>query len=332
MASSSATDSPSYQDFPHSYALQDHTQGPPRKKMRKGTKSCLECRRRKIKCTFEAGRPQVCNECYARGSTCIDQEHGDINTYTQNTQADQVSYSLRERVTQLEDLVRQVLNKLPEKEDFRQGTPTTTQRTAVDTQAAEVLKSLKSSVAADAVEESILLPSGLPGDAPALTLFDNAVIARQDNGPQPSRSQYNKSKSLVAALTRLLPSPHDLDIILEASARWFVIWKQMFPHITDVRCETVKESVSHSLRSDCPAEVAKTMLCIAISVHQMDPDFDWSRLNLRDHPKDLMEKYITTIDQLITADDEIAATVDGIECLILEAKYHMNMGRPRRAW
>merc|ERR1712093_346347 len=92
----------------------DHNQGPPRKKMRKGTKSCLECRRRKIKCTFEPERTAICNECYARGSTCIDQEHGDIQTYTQSN-AEQSTYSLRERVSQLEGLVKQVLHRLPER-------------------------------------------------------------------------------------------------------------------------------------------------------------------------------------------------------------------------
>ena len=91
----------------------DHAQGPPRKKMRKGTKSCLECRRRKIKCTFEQSRPAICNECFARGSTCIDQEHGEIQPPPSSTSAEQ-SYSLRERVTQLEGLVREVLNRLPE--------------------------------------------------------------------------------------------------------------------------------------------------------------------------------------------------------------------------
>lgn len=92
----------------------DHGQGPPRKKMRKGTKSCIECRRRKIKCTFEPGRTSICNECFARGSTCIDQEHGDVNATPTNAPNDQSS-SLKERVTQLEDLVKQVLDRLPEK-------------------------------------------------------------------------------------------------------------------------------------------------------------------------------------------------------------------------
>jgi len=309
----------------------DHSQGPPRKKMRKGTKSCLECRRRKIKCTFESGRPAICNECYARGSTCIDQEHGDIHSYMQNT-SEQSSYSLRERVSQLEDLVKQVLHRLPEKGGSVVGDQD--ERSQVDTQAAEVLKSLKSNLppGASAVEESLLLPRGLRQDAPALTLFNNNVITRKEEQPSMTRAQYNKTKALITALKQLLPPPQDLEIILESSHEWWTLWRTMFPEITDRQCETIKESVSHSLRSEKPAEIAKIMLCIAISIHQLPPTFDWSRVQLKEDRSTLMERYISTVDRLITSDDEIAATLDGIECMMLEAKYQINMGRPRRAW
>jgi Fungal Zn(2)-Cys(6) binuclear cluster domain len=303
-----------------SYA--DNMQGPPRKKMRKGTKSCLECRRRKIKCTFESGRTAICNECYARGSTCIDQEHGDIQSYTQQT-AEQSSYSLRERVTQLEGLVKQVLNHLPDKQG-RQSSDPQFDRSQVDAQAAEVLKSLKTGPAPtspSATEDhSIFLPVGVRSEAPALTLFDNDVISRKESQPALSRAQYNKNKTLIAALTQMLPSPHDLELILEQSHEWWVIWRTMFPEISDKRCETMKESVSHSLRSDKPAEIAKIMLCIAISLHQMPQGFDWDRLHLKETRQQLMEKYISTVDKLIVADDEIAATVDGIECMMPNIK------------
>lgn len=87
--------------------------------MRKGTKSCIECRRRKIKCTFEPGRTSICNECFARGSTCIDQEHGDISSFATTSQnsasKDEQNSALKERVTYLEDLVKQVLDRLPDK-------------------------------------------------------------------------------------------------------------------------------------------------------------------------------------------------------------------------
>jgi hypothetical protein len=335
MSPSSSNESPPYDTY--SAAQSDHGQGPPRKKMRKGTKSCLECRRRKIKCTFEPGRTAICNECYARGSTCVDQEHGDLQTYVQTAASEQSSYSLRERVTQLEDLVKQVLHKIPDKEDAGSHGMQSRQleNDSVDAQAAEVLKSIKQKVGSHPstlLEESIVLPGGFREYAPALTLFDNAVIARKEAPPAVSRAQYNKSKALVAALNQLLPCPADLDIILEAGKDWWQIWKKMFPEISDHRCQNLKEAVSHSLRSEKPAEVAKIMLCIANSVYQMPSGFDWSKLQLKESPEDLMERYINTVNRLIVGDDEIAATVDGIECIVLEAKYHINMGRPRRAW
>lgn len=119
LAACSTTMSNSASPDQGSYHGADHAQGPPRKKMRKGTKSCIECRRRKIKCTFEPGRTSICNECFARGSTCIDQEHGDISTFTNQpsnaTSKDEQNTALKERVTYLEDLVKQVLDRLPEK-------------------------------------------------------------------------------------------------------------------------------------------------------------------------------------------------------------------------
>lgn len=78
------------------------------KRMRKGTKSCTECRRRKIKCIFDPLRPEVCNDCFTRGATCIDQEHADF----QPKPSDQSQQGLKGRVSQLEDLVRTLVSKL----------------------------------------------------------------------------------------------------------------------------------------------------------------------------------------------------------------------------
>ena len=197
-----------------------------------------------------------------------------------------------------------------------------------------MLKSLRSPTRPQAsIEDTIFLPvSGHDTNAPALSLFDNAVITRKEVPVTISRAQYNKSKSLIAALLQLLPTPEDLEVILENSQEWWAIWRTMFPNITDKRCITIKESVSHSLRSEKPAEIAKIMLCIALSINQLPQDFDWNRVSMKENPANLMERYISTVDRLITSDDEFAATIDGLECMILEAKYHINLGRPRRSW
>lgn len=46
-----------------------------RRKLRKGTHSCWECKRRKIRCIFDQlTDATTCNGCRRRGATCISQE------------------------------------------------------------------------------------------------------------------------------------------------------------------------------------------------------------------------------------------------------------------
>ncbi|KAI0105633.1 hypothetical protein F4776DRAFT_657856 [Hypoxylon sp. NC0597] len=48
-----------------------------RRKIRKGTQSCWECKRRKIRCTFAAPTDAICDGCKSRQTTCISQEFDD---------------------------------------------------------------------------------------------------------------------------------------------------------------------------------------------------------------------------------------------------------------
>jgi hypothetical protein len=48
-----------------------------RRKVRKGTQSCWECRRRKVRCIFAATTDAICKNCKRRGTACNSQEHPD---------------------------------------------------------------------------------------------------------------------------------------------------------------------------------------------------------------------------------------------------------------
>ena len=48
-----------------------------RRKVRKGTQSCWECRRRKVRCIFAATTNAICENCRRRGTACNSQEHPD---------------------------------------------------------------------------------------------------------------------------------------------------------------------------------------------------------------------------------------------------------------
>lgn len=48
-----------------------------RRKVRRGTQSCWECKRRKTRCTFATPNESVCDGCRSRGVKCIGQDFDD---------------------------------------------------------------------------------------------------------------------------------------------------------------------------------------------------------------------------------------------------------------
>ncbi|RSL63374.1 hypothetical protein CEP53_004423 [Fusarium sp. AF-6] len=66
------------------------------RKVRRGTSSCWECRRRKVRCTFDAGTT-MCTPCERRGAECIGQQlqpSGHGNSQGQSANYDNLSRSL----------------------------------------------------------------------------------------------------------------------------------------------------------------------------------------------------------------------------------------------
>jgi hypothetical protein len=70
-------------------------------------------RRRKIRCIYQADNPDVCSECFARGSRCIDQEHANPEVVVDHRK------NLRERVSRLEALVDTLLDDKTVKSESR---------------------------------------------------------------------------------------------------------------------------------------------------------------------------------------------------------------------
>lgn len=74
---------------------------PKRRKVRKGTQSCWECKRKKTKCTFSASTDTVCHGCKRRGVPCISQE------YPEDTASNR--RQLGDRLGRVEELVGQLI-------------------------------------------------------------------------------------------------------------------------------------------------------------------------------------------------------------------------------
>ncbi|KAJ4311389.1 hypothetical protein N0V84_010482 [Fusarium piperis] len=84
-------------------SLDDSAPAPKRRKLRKGTQSCWECKRRKARCTFSAATKDVCEGCKSRGTECISQELADEPPLPGSKKG------LVDRLGQVEALVGQLL-------------------------------------------------------------------------------------------------------------------------------------------------------------------------------------------------------------------------------
>ncbi|KAJ5832144.1 hypothetical protein N7474_000455 [Penicillium riverlandense] len=299
-------------------------QEPPRKRMRKGTKSCTECRRRKIRCTSNSDFPGTCNECRLRGSTCIEQEHSPPTSVSSH-QGEQ-TYSLRERVAHLENVVEGLVKRLdqnvPDTSSIRQPPGQKTYQTPNDLQA---------NLTPASVESDELSPPNQIVNAPILQLFDSYLVKRQEDIACDDRftgvkDMSPKAQEVRSRLISLLPPREDIRKIIDASSKWWFVWQSNFPEL----CDQCRDSSTPGFNM-APADVAKALVCLSISVAQMT-DFTFNSLQIFFNRKQFVDLCISEVDRLVIRDDDLAATLPGIECQMLLSKYYMNDGRLRKAW
>lgn len=80
---------------------QDAALGERRRQIRKGTQSCWECKRRKVRCIFVLNHT-TCNHCRRRGTTCIGQEYPNKPVSSNDDQ-------IESRLTRIEDILERLV-------------------------------------------------------------------------------------------------------------------------------------------------------------------------------------------------------------------------------
>ena len=269
-------------------------------------------RRRKIKCITRDERPSICNECFARGIPCIDQESA------AETQTAETRQSLRERVAQLESVVKTIVLKI-DNEDSGSGS-----------------ESSGKAKCAPVTSDLGAVGSGIE-HAPIMSLFNNDFLTGQadtepaDPPPEAPRSRdHEKSREdkIRQKLMSVLPSNRDVDTIFEGSPSWCRVWQRMFPESAEPLVNYTKKVIaSGPLLSMC-----KGLLCLALSLQQLPASFIKQRLNLPRPAQDIVFHYMSTIEKNVLANDHYCTNIEALECMILMVKLDSNAGRPRKSW
>ena len=290
-------------------------------------------RRRKKSCIPRPETPGACTECFARGVQCHEQEASQpvVQPFRDSKQ------DLQRRVTELENALLKVASRLD-------GTPSITE---AENGAAQTLTQLRTDLfpPTPASSASIPSPGGHFESAPIFSLFDNSILSRRPNssdtyGGNPNDLQHGlvevrpRSASLDKirqTLLALFPSQQRVKIILDASHAWWGAWQYLFPEIFGAeRTASINEFVAECMSSGSVQKISKALLCIAIGLQETSVVLDakYSETATQDYA----EHYPGVIDDLVLTKDDLAGTIDGIECLVLQAKHDANIGHVRRSW
>ncbi|KAL8735016.1 MAG: hypothetical protein Q9166_001141 [cf. Caloplaca sp. 2 TL-2023] len=328
----------------------------PRKRMRKGTHSCLECRRRKIRCVYEQNAT-TCTRCASKRLECTEQEYGDAKALGADKRK-----SMRERTNELEGMITQILTKLD-------SNAATTGPQGTETKVAKALRSLRTELLPSTTLSADVLAQGSTGLAsptsdksdtakdgsrhfhnpPLLSLFDNAVLSKgneqhggeiREPGSTSQRPMVEKNRRVLSALKSLTPSSHDIGLILRGSRQSLYLWQEAlrdcsYKPVDKVDLDTFQRTqdfIQRSLQSENLSIVAQTYACLALTMQQLPGSFDFSTLNLPASPEALQDHYITAVETLMASDDGVSSTIEGLSCLIVQTKYYVNLGKPRKGW
>ncbi|KZL84313.1 zn 2cys6 transcription factor, partial [Colletotrichum incanum] len=294
-----------------------------RRKVRKGTHSCWECRRRKMKCIFGSPTDAVCISCQRRGAKCVAQEFPE-----EISPSLERSLQMGDRMVRVETLIEQLLKKASNGSDCI-GANTTREDDArpishltpasTSSQSSQLFSSYKPSIDTKPVEYEILTGGvGLPKSKHAKAQL---VTPR-------------KYEKLSRILHKYLPSPKDSEILVKAHSNISTLFNQMLtvPY-KDLDRSDPKFSEGLLERPEpCvhPVFIARYMLHVATFLQHLPPDSHEVIQGLSEPPCEMMNRLADAAISLVTTNDDLVGSVEGLECVMLESLYQANGGNLRK--
>ncbi|KAJ5199152.1 hypothetical protein N7491_000288 [Penicillium cf. griseofulvum] len=285
-----------------------------RRKVRKGTHSCWECRRRKVKCTFSSPGDAICITCHRRGTKCISQVILDglemAESDTGDAQQDAV---INRRLVEQGSVL-----PLPDATvDCLSPTPF-----AIHTTPASSVHGKQKSLSSDLLTEKSRSQLAAP-QLPPTPLSRHGSISEASTYP-----------SITQALRNSLPPQRDVEILLEnLSSMSIFCYQSSFKLCSSWPSEMAKKQmpVANILYSEShPVLLARQMLLFAVGLQHLSPTKEIP--SLTKHHRAIMEQLADSAIKLVNTNDVLLGTLEGLENLILEGFYHIDGGNIRRSW
>ncbi|CAI7652586.1 unnamed protein product [Penicillium viridicatum] len=287
---------------------------PKRRKVRKGTHSCWECRQRKVKCTFSSPDDGICITCHRRGTKCTSQVTLDGPEMAESDTGD----GEQDAAIKTRPVGESGVRFQP---DATAGCLPSTPFSTHPTPASSVHGKEKNVSSRLQTQE---LSSQLP--KPQLP---PAPVSRYG-----SISEVSAYPSITQALRSSLPPRKDIEILIESlSSMSIFCYKSSFELCSSWPSEKAKEQLptTNLLYSEShPVLLARQMLLFVVGLQHLCPTKTIP--GLTKHHRAIMEQLADSAIKLVNTNDALLGTLEALENLILEGFYHIDRGNIRRAW
>jgi hypothetical protein len=81
-----------------------------------------------------------------------------------------------------------------------------------------------------------------------------------------------------------------------------------------------------------PVLIARHMLLLASFLQHLCPDLNEEIKGLSESPRAIMDRVACLAISLVTTNDELLGSIEGLECVMIESVYQANIGSLRRSW
>ncbi|KAH8664636.1 hypothetical protein BX600DRAFT_437170 [Xylariales sp. PMI_506] len=315
--------------------------------MRLGTKSCSECRRRKVRCIFPDDS-KICKECVLHDVPCTPQ------VSQAPAKGKECCSVLRSRVEHLESLIAEIclasgaISDTSASVNIDDAAQTLLSRLRHESQTpSDKIKDTPSYIAAgstisDITTSSIPLIDPVPfQQAPLLNFLKECMIITDSNNSEaPPQSQ--NIKPLIETHRRrceeLIPGRSSLILTLDATQRYWGLWPVLLlpssgpdePSMSPAHA--AEKMLWVAMESGKPGRMAKVITWLALCLQQLPRDVAARNQNLATCASDLVFSFLSESDELVSIDSDLGGSLASLEALMLQLKCYANMGRPRKSW
>ncbi|KAL6401672.1 hypothetical protein AUP68_15550 [Ilyonectria robusta] len=342
--------------------VQQLPSAPKRRRVRRGTSSCWECRHRKVRCTF-VENSTVCISCTRRGSECVSQEF-QINPAGTRGQSDVAYHKVAQSLLHVEGLINGLLDQVSRSSSssstgkaatlplrqfrFHQRSPSGT------TCAVQPGPALPREIRPQLAREELFFQSEDFDRIPSVTLPTDPT-ASEPSPPspiEPGGGIHVADPGSALSLPPTLPDYHSIShhvhslmpslgsaLAILRRAKYVYLPMQMIqrPYREFVESSvvyqpadpfTIPEPTAH------PILIARRFIQIALGLQQLheDSSSDTRSSRLLRAAREASRRYFDAATRYVTSQDPLVASDDGIETLMLEGLYQINSGNLPLGW